>query len=200
MNPTGMTHTVEFFYDYGSPASYIAWAQLPALCERYGATLVRRPLLLGGVFKATGNASPAMVQAKGRWMFEDLTRHARAAGIPFRMNPHFMLNTLAAMRGAVWAQQAGVLPRYDQALFEATWAHQRNVSDPAELRHVLAEAGLDAAACAAGVQDDAVKKGLIANTEEAVSRGVFGAPTMFVAGQMHFGQDRLDWVERALKG
>jgi 2-hydroxychromene-2-carboxylate isomerase len=194
-----MTHTVEFFYDYGSPASYLAWAQLPALCDRNGARLMRRPMLLGGVFKATSNASPATVPAKGRWMFEDLARHAAQAGVPFQMNPHFMINTLMAMRGAVWAAQQGVLDAYDRAVFTATWATGRNTGDAQELARVIGEAGLDASAWAAAIQSDAVKQGLIANTEEAVARGVFGAPTMFVGGQMHFGQDRLAWVERVLR-
>lgn len=190
---------VELWYDFGSPASYLAWRRLRDLCERRGASLILQPMLLGGVFKATGNSSPVTIEAKGRWMIADLQRHADRFDIDFSMNPHFIINTLLPMRGAIWARDNGVLETYTDAMFNATWAEQRDISNPAEIAAVLQGAGLDGQAMAAAVQQPEVKQGLIKATEAAVSRGVFGAPTMFVGDEMHFGQDRVDWVERALQ-
>ncbi|WP_413044138.1 2-hydroxychromene-2-carboxylate isomerase [Pseudomonas sp. YJ42] len=195
-----MDKTVEFFFDLGSPAAYLAWTQLPALCERAGAELRYRPMLLGGVFQATGNSSPATVPAKGRYMTTDLLRHARRYDVPFDFNPHFPINTLALMRGAVGyqLQQPKDFPRYLDALFKALWVDQRNLGDERILAAVLAEAGLEPEQFHALVTDEHVKNALKANTEEAVLRGVFGAPTFFVGSEMFFGQDRLCFVEEAL--
>ena len=191
---------VEFFFDVGSPTTYLAYTQLPALAAACGAAIVWRPMLLGGVFKATGNASPVTVPAKGRWMGLDIARFARRYGVPFAFNPHFPINTLVLMRGAVAfvQQDEATLRRYLDAAFHALWCEPRNLGDPAVLAQVLTGAGFDAESFAASVADPLVKAALIANTEEAVARGVFGAPTMFVGEQMFFGQDRLDFVREAL--
>jgi 2-hydroxychromene-2-carboxylate isomerase len=194
--------TVEFFFDFGSPTTYLAHTQLPRLASERGARLVYRPMLLGGVFKATGNASPVTVPAKGRWMGQDIARWAARYGVPFAFNPHFPINTLTLMRGAVGLQmrQPALFDQYVDAVFDAMWVHPRNLGDPAELAAVLLPLGLDPDAFAALVGDAQVKATLVAHTEEAVARGVFGAPTCFVDGQMHFGQDRLDFVRDALAG
>ncbi|MDH3714779.1 MAG: 2-hydroxychromene-2-carboxylate isomerase [Gammaproteobacteria bacterium] len=193
-----MNKQVDFYYDFGSPTAYLAWTQLPAICEQHDAELVCKPLLLGGVFKATGNDTPVRIKAKGDWMFADIARYAKAYGVPFAHNPHFIMNTLAAMRGAIWAESAGCLDVYNQALFEAAWVNRRDIGDANELSAVLTEADLDANAAAAAVQTTEIKTLLIEATSAAVERGVFGAPTMFVSGEMHFGQDRLQWVEQVL--
>lgn len=193
-----MSKTVDFYYDFGSPAAYLAWTQLPAMCERHGAEINYRPMLLGGLFKAVGNNTPIAVKAKGAWMMDDIPRFAKRYGVPYAMNPHFILNTLTIMRGAVWAQSTGVMEAYNKAMYEAVWINGRNMADVEEIIAVTSEAGLDAAALGEAVQQPEIKQGLIATTEEAAERGVFGAPTMFVGGVMHFGQDRLDWVEEAL--
>lgn len=195
-----MSKTVEFFFDLGSPASYLAWTQLPALCARHGATLVYRPMLLGGVFQATGNASPAMVPAKGRYMFTDLARYATRYGVPFGLPPGFPVNTLNLMRGALGVQLRAP-ERFEAllaALFKGLWAQRRNLSDPIVLEQTLREAGFDAEQFQALAGDAEVKAALKVVTEEAVARGAFGAPTFFVGEQMFFGQDRLDFVEEAL--
>jgi 2-hydroxychromene-2-carboxylate isomerase len=195
-----MSKTVEFFFDLGSPASYLAHTQLPALCRDCGAALVYRPMLLGGVFQATGNASPAMIPAKGRYMIRDLARYAERYGVPMRFNPHFPINTLTLMRllVAVQLHQPERLDDALQALFQATWVDGVNMGDPARVAEVLAAAGLDAAALQQQIGEPAVKDALKATTEEAVRRGVFGAPTCFVGDDMYFGQDRLDFVREAL--
>jgi 2-hydroxychromene-2-carboxylate isomerase len=196
-----MSKTVEFFFDFGSPTSYLAWTQLPKLAAEAGAQLLWRPMLLGGVFKATGNASPAMVPAKGRWMNQDMARWARRYGVPLSMNPHFPINTLTLMRGATGVQlrQPADFERYVDTVYRAMWEAPCNMGDPTVLAQVLQRAGFDVEALLALVGDPEVKARLVATTEEAVARGVFGAPTMFVGAQMFFGQDRLEFVREALK-
>ena len=196
--------TVEFFFDVGSPTTYLAHTQLPRIAADCGATLVYRPMLLGGVFKATGNASPVTVPAKGRWMGQDITRWAHRYGVPFAFNPHFPINTLTLMRGAAGLQlrQPAAFGAYVEAVFQAMWVQPRALGEPAELAAWLAglpaDRGLTAEAFAALVADPEVKARLAANTDEAVARGVFGAPTCFVGDAMFFGQDRLDFVRSAL--
>ena len=194
------SQTVEFFFDFGSPASYLAWTQLPAICSAAGATLVYRPMLLGGVFQATGNACPITVPAKGKYMLADLARFAQRYGVPMRFNPHFPINTLALMRAAVGLQlhDPARFDTYVTAVFRAMWVDGRNMGDPAVVAEVLARAGLDPQAVLALTGEVAVKDALKSSTEEAVRRGAFGAPTMFVGAQMFFGQDRLDFVREAL--
>lgn len=193
-----MPKQVDFYYDYGSPTAYLAWTQLPALCKRYEANLNYHPVLLGGVFKATGNSTPVLIEPKGKWLFRDIERHADHYGVPYKMNPFFIINSMTMMRGAVWAQNNGVLEVYNQAMYEATWVNGLNTSKPDVIASVMHEAKLDAVAMQQAVTDDAIKKQLIDATGDAVDRGVFGAPTMIVDGELYFGQDRLDWVERQL--
>lgn len=192
--------TVEFFFDVGSPTTYLAWTQLPKLAAACGAQIAWRPMLLGGVFKATGNASPVTIPAKGRWMLGDLQLWARHWGVPLAFNPHFPINTLTMMRGAAGMQmrEPASFDRYLEVIFHAMWREPRNLGDPQVLAEVLQAGGFDPERIAALAADPEVKARLQANTEEAVARGVFGAPTFFVDGAMFFGQDRLDFVRAAL--
>lgn len=192
--------TLEFHFDFASPTTYLAYTQVPRIAQETGATLVWHPMLLGGVFKAAGNASPITVPAKGRWMNEDMARWARRWGVPLAMNPHFPINTLMLMRGAcgLLMRQPDDFRRYVDAMFHAMWVAPRNLGDPAELATVLTEAGFDAEAFMALVADPGVKAHLVVRTEASVARGAFGAPTFFVGQQMFFGQDRLDFVREAL--
>ena len=195
-----MTKTIEYFFDFGSPTSYLAWTQLPKIAAEAGAEIAWRPMLLGGVFKATGNASPVSVPAKGRWMNSDIPRWAKRYGVPFRFNPHFPINTLTLMRIATGLQmrRTADFDRYVDVVHRAMWETPVNLGDTAVLGSTLAAAGFDADAFAALAADPDVKAKLVATTEEAVARGVFGAPTFFVGEAMHFGQDRLDFVREAL--
>ena len=192
--------SVDFYFDLGSPTSYLAFTQLPRICADSGATLVCKPMLLGGVFKATGNASPVAVPAKGRWMGQDMAQWARRYGVPFVFNPHFPINTLTLMRGAVGLQmrRPELLKAYMDTVFSALWVQSRDLGQPAELAAAVVPLGLTAEAFTAMVSDPEVKAELAARTGEAVARGVFGAPTCFVGSQMFFGQDRLDFVREAL--
>lgn len=192
---------VEFYFDFGSPAAYLAWTQLPALCEQANAELIYRPMLLGGVFQATGNASPMHVQAKGRYILQDFARHAARYGVPLRFNRHFPINTLQLMRGATALQMHDGGARFGdgcKAIFQAIWVDGLDMGDATVVGQVLGAAGLDSAQVFEWAGQQAVKDRLKTVTEEAVARGIFGAPTMFVGEQMFWGQDRLDFVREAL--
>jgi 2-hydroxychromene-2-carboxylate isomerase len=196
-----MGKTVEFWFDVGSPAAYLAWHRLPRIAEAADAQIDYRPMLLGGVFQSTGNQSPMMVPAKGRWMTDDLERFARRDGTPFRHNPHFPINTLVLMRAALGLQMSKeprFIPFVD-TVYRAIWADGLNMNDPGVVAGVLQAAGFEPQAVLALTADPQVKERLKAVTAEAVERGVFGAPTFFVDGRMYWGQDRLDFVEEALR-
>jgi 2-hydroxychromene-2-carboxylate isomerase len=195
-----MSKTVEFFFDVGSPTAYLASTQIQKIASDAGATLVYRPMLLGGVFKATGNSSPVTVPAKGKWMFSDMSLWAKRYGVTLKMNPFFPINTLPLMRGAT-AMQMRMPEKFDAyltAVMNAIWQDKKNMGDPAVIAEALTQIGLDPAAFMAMIGDDEIKSALVKNTEEAVSRGVFGAPTFFVGDQMFFGQDRMMFVKEAL--
>ena len=193
-----MSKSVEFFFDVGSPTVYLAATQLSKIAGRHGATVLWRPFLLGGVFKATGNVSPATVPAKSRYMGDDLERFARRYEVPFLFNPFFPVNTLALMRGAVAYQQQGRLDQYIEAIFSAMWVTGKNMNEPTIVAEVLDTIGIGAQEFLVAIAAQDVKDKLKNNTEEAVKRGAFGAPTVFVGDEMFFGQDRLDFVEAAL--
>jgi len=190
---------LEFFFDFGSPTTYLAHTQMPRIAKETGAEVLYRPMLLGGVFKATGNQSPAFIPAKSKWMGGDLKAFAQRYGVPFKHNPNFPINTMMLMSGAVAMQRDGKLGPYVDAIFHAMWVEPQNMNDPQVVGAVLAKAGYDPKQMLAAIEDQGVKDTLRANTEEAVQRGVFGAPTFFVGDKMFFGQDRLDFVEAALR-
>jgi len=195
-----MNKSVDFYFDFGSPAAYLAWTQLPKLCAGTPAQIVWRPMLLGGVFQATGNRAPMMVPLKGKYLFVDLARFAQRYGVVLRLNPNFPINTVTLMRIALGMQMRQA-PRFEDfcaAMFKAIWVDAQNMNDPGVVAAVLAQAGFDAATLLALSAEQVVKDALKAATEAAVQRGVFGAPTFFVGEQMFWGQDRLDFVREAL--
>lgn len=195
-----MRKSVDFFFDVGSPSSYLAWTQLPGLCASHGADLVYRPMLLGGVYQATGNASPATIPAKGRYTQMDYERHARRYGVPFKGNPHFPVITLFLMRAITGIQlrRPEQLQQLLGCVFKALWIDALNLNEPQLTADILKAGGFDPAEIERLTQDPETKAALKATTEEAVKRGVFGAPTIFVGDQMFFGQDRMDFVREAL--
>jgi 2-hydroxychromene-2-carboxylate isomerase len=167
------------------------------LTARAGAKIVYTPILLGGVLKATGNASPITVPAKGKYMNLELKRWARRYGIAELSNKFFPINTMKLMRGAVASQQLGVFDRYHATIFPAFWGEGLNLGDDGVLTGVLEAAGLPSAEIIRAIDTDQVKNLLRLNTDDAVARGMFGAPAFFVGGEMYWGNDRLDWVEEA---
>jgi 2-hydroxychromene-2-carboxylate isomerase len=196
---------VEFHFDFGSPNAYLAHRVIPAIEARTGARFRYVPVLLGGVFKATGNRSPAEAFAGirnkpeyERLETERFIRQHRIEG--FVRNPFFPVNTLQMMRGAVAAEGDGNLVGYVNAMFHHMWEAPKKLDDPDVLRDALTASGLDAAAVMARMQDPAVKAKLIANTEGSVTRGTFGSPTFFVGDAIYFGKDRLRDVEAVITG
>jgi 2-hydroxychromene-2-carboxylate isomerase len=195
-----MSKTVEFFFDFGSPTSYLAWTQLPRIALEHGAEIIWRPVLLGAIFKATGNSSPVAIPTKGRYMLNDMARFARRYGVLLAPNPFFPINTLQLMRGATGYLGTEDFPRYVKAIYEGIWTQRLNLGDVAQVATVLTQAGLDPARFEELINDENIKETLKNNTDEAVKRGLFGVPTYFVGKEMFFGQDRLDFVAEALQG
>jgi 2-hydroxychromene-2-carboxylate isomerase len=191
---------VEFWFDLGSPAAYLAWKRLPKFTQATGASVAHKPMLLGGVFKATGNASPITIPAKGKWIREDLVRSARKDGVPLAYGPGFPYNTLALMRAAIGLQlrKPERFEPFVDAMYDAMFGNPRDMRDEKVIAEVLTAAGFAPAEIMALAADPEVKQALIRNTEEAVARGVFGAPTFFVGKEMFWGQDRMDAVAEAL--
>ncbi|MEX3968735.1 2-hydroxychromene-2-carboxylate isomerase [Paraburkholderia sp. EG286B] len=192
---------IEFFFDFGSPTAYLAWTQLPKIAAEYGAELVYRPVLLGAIHKATNNASPATIPAKSAWMNRDMARYAKGYGVRLSPNPYFPINTLFLMRGATGTQIQGdeLFHHYVNVVYRAMWETPKNLGDQEVLRSTLREGGLAPDVIFELTQDPAVKEKLKADTEVAVARGLFGAPTIFVGEEMFFGQDRLHFVREALQ-
>jgi 2-hydroxychromene-2-carboxylate isomerase len=196
-----MTASFDFYFDFGSLASYLAHTQLPRISAETGAKPQMYPMLLGGVFQATGNASPMTVPAKGRYVYIDMKRFADAYGVPLVMNPHFPIITTTLMRGATALQGQGdeAFQRYMDAIYRAIWVEALNMNDPGVVGEVLTRAGFDPAAVLAMANEQATKDKLKAVTMTAVERGVFGAPTFFIGEHMYWGQDRIEQVIQALK-
>jgi len=190
----------DFYFDFGSPAAYLAYTQLPKLSAATGAQAQLMPMLLGGVFQATGNASPATVPAKGRYVFVDFKRFANSYGVPLNTNPHFPIITTTLMRMATGLQMQNdpQLTMFLDTVFKAIWVDAQNMNEPAVVAQVLTQAGLDAAALLALANAQPTKDQLKSVTVRAVERGVFGAPTFFVGDDMFWGQDRIEQVKAAL--
>jgi 2-hydroxychromene-2-carboxylate isomerase len=191
---------VEFHFDFGSPNAYFAHRVVPAIEARTGAIFEYVPVLLGGVFKLTGNVSPAVslqgIKNKSEYQALEIERFlARHAIEDFRFNPNFPVNTLQIMRGAIVAQRGGYRDRYVDEVFRHMWVAARKMDDPAVIASALEESGLDARGILEGSQDPEVKAQLLANTEASVARGVFGSPSFFVGDEHFFGKDRLEEVE-----
>ena len=194
---------VEFLFDFGSPNAYLSHLVIPAIEKRQGVTFDYVPVLLGGVFKLTNNRSPAEsnvgIRNKPEYQSLETKRFIRRHGITrYKMNPHFPVNTLAIMRGAVAAKKLGIFERYVDEVYRHMWAEPKKLDDPAVLRVALLESSLPADRLFELAQTQEVKDELMAETKHAVERGTFGSPTFFVDGEIYFGKDRLRDVEEAI--
>ena len=194
---------VEFHFDFGSPNAYLSHLVIPEIERRTGAKFDYVPVLLGGIFKLTGNRSPgeAFAGIKNKPEYERLetARFIKRHGIDkFRPNPFFPVNTLTLMRGAVAAQKLGVFERYVDEIYRHMWSEPKKLDDMAVWQAALRESGFDADRFGELVQDPEVKERLLANTQRSVERGAFGSPTFFVGDEIFFGKDRLRDVEETI--
>ena len=199
-----MPVSVEFHFDFGSPNAYLSHLVVPAIERRTGVRFAYVPVLLGGVFKATGNVSPAVslrgIKNKGEYAELETRRFLARHGIDrFVRNPFFPVNTLQIMRGAVAAQRLGCYERYVDELYRHMWAEPKQLDDAAVIAAALHESGLPAEDLLALASDASVKQELIANTARSVARGTFGSPSFYVGDALFFGKDRLDEVEEEIE-
>ena len=190
-----MVKNIDFYFDFGSPTAYLAFTQLQLIEKRSGANLVFHPILLGGIFKATGNSPPAAIPAKGKYMMRDLQRYAEKYQVPYERNPFFPVNTLSLMRGAVSYQNNGDFERYVNVIFHNMWVEPKNLNDEDVLKKMLIENNFEYNDFLKRTSDQRIKDQLISNTEKVVQKGAFGAPTIFIGEEMFFGQDRMAFFE-----
>jgi 2-hydroxychromene-2-carboxylate isomerase len=194
---------VEFLFDFGSPNAFLCHRVIPQIEARTGVRFEYVPVLLGGIFKATGNQSPATafqhIRNKPDYERLEITRFVSKHEIEgFGYSPFFPVNTLNLMRGAIAARELGVFERFVNEMYRHMWIDHKKLDDPAILAAALAESGFDAQRLMEASTAPAVKAQLIANTDRAVERGAFGSPTFFVDGEMWFGKERLTDVEQAI--
>ena len=193
-----MTKNVTFCFDFGSPYSYLAYNNLNSIREAGGEVAIM-PVLLGGIFKATGNQPPATVQKKGEYMFKDINRWSKKLDIPFKMNPYFPILTVPHMRGAVLAQRENILEKYMQVMFEAIWVKAMNLNDQEILTNIAEKSGIDPNQFAEEISSDEIKNKLRENTEFAISKGAFGVPTYYLDDEMFWGIDSVKFLLDSLK-
>ena len=198
-----MTPKVEFHFDFGSPNAYFVHKLVPQVEQRTGAKFTYVPILLGGVFKLTNNQPPMVqfkdIKSKQDYQRLEIIRFIKKHGLTqFKMNPHFPVNTVQIMRGAVAAEMDGQLAKYVDAVFHHMWEEGKKMDDPEVIRAALDSSGLDGARTLARIQEQDVKGRLLKNTESSVARGTFGAPTFFVGEEIFFGKDRLRDVEEEI--
>lgn len=194
---------VQFLFDFGSPNAYLSHKVIPDIEQRTGVTFEYVPVLLGGLFKLTGNRSPgeafAGIKNKLEYGRIEMDRFVRRHGLTaYRFNPHFPVNTLQIMRGAVAAQRAGCFAPYVEAMFAEMWEREKKLDDPAVMEAALKDAGLDVERLMGLIGDPDVKQMLLGNTQAAFERGAFGSPTFFVNDEIYFGKDKLAEVEEEI--
>jgi len=195
---------IEFHFDFGSPNAYLSHLVIPHLEQRTGVSIKYLPVLLGGVFKATNNVSPAVsmqgIKNKGEYAQIETQRFISRHNITaYNRNPFFPVNTLQIMRGAVYADQNGFLDTYVNEIYHHMWSDPKKMDDPQVMADALTSSGLPTEDILAGIQDADIKKGLITNTERSVAMGTFGSPTFFVDSEIFFGKDKLDEFESLIK-
>lgn len=196
-----MSKPLEFFFDFSSPYAYLASEKIEAIATKFGRTVAYKPMLLGAIFKTTGGAPLVEIPLKGVYSKFDMERSARYLGVTLKFPTPFPVGTVAAARALLWLQSQGSAKAVSwvHKVFRAYFTEGRNISEPAVLGELATEMGIDAAALAAGCQEPPIKDKLKALTDEALARGVFGAPFVFVDGEPFWGADRLPQIERTLE-
>ena len=186
---------IEFYYDFGSPKSYFAHKLLPAIARKHNAKLTTKPILLGGIFKLSNNRSPveAFADVKGKLAYDtlDTKRFVARHELSYRPNPNFPVMTIGLMRGAIYAIGKDWQEKYTSVIFDAMWTDAKKMDDPIVIAEVLKEAKLPVKEILEATQMSEIKSALIAETDKAVARNIFGAPTMFIDNEMFFGKEGL---------
>ena len=190
-----MTKKLEFFFDYVSPYSYLANSQLNSI---KGIEIQYRPMFLGGVMEATGNKPPGALPVRGKYLTKDIKRWAKNYGIPFKFNSIFPQNTLKSLRLSLAAQNHGVFNNIHQSLFDAMFVYNQDLSQDNVLVEIIKKNSLDDYRLMEEIEDSSIKSALKKNTDEAIARGAFGAPTFFIDEEMFFGNDRFEFIKKAL--
>jgi len=193
-----MSKEFDYYFDVGSPTAYLSWTQMPKLIEETGASINYKPVLLGGIFKASGNATPVSVPAKGKWMMSDMALWANKYGVPLKMNSKFPVNTLYLQRGLLAYKDHANFVSLGDAIFDGMWVSNKDMTDMETVAGIVASAGIEPVEFGEKINDAKVKQELISATEEAVNNGLFGAPSFIVDGKLFFGQDRMEFVKEAL--
>jgi 2-hydroxychromene-2-carboxylate isomerase len=194
-----MKKKIEFYYDFGSPYSYLASTQIERICEKYEAELEWRPFLLGGVFKEAGNRSPLEVPNKEAYMIKDLANWAKHYGVQLNFPDLFPLNSVKPMRGALAANEKGRIRDYTHNLFRLYWIEGCDLNQDEVLKNAVSEIGMEVDWFLQRIGEQEIKDKLRDETTEAVKRGAFGAPTFYVDEKIFWGNDRLIFVEEWLK-
>jgi len=194
-----MEKIVDFYFDFSSPYSYLASTRIEGICDKYDAQLEWKPFLLGGVYKETGNRAPLEVPSKKKYLIKDVQDWARYYGVVLNFPELFPLNSVKSMRGALVAKEHGMIGDYTHSLFKLYWVDGKDLSQDEVLKIAISELGLDGDAFIERISDQLIKDNLRKETEEAIKRGAFGAPTIFVGDEMFWGNDRLIFVEELLK-
>jgi len=201
---TTMPVQINFYFDFGSPNAYLSHLVIPAIEARTGISFAYVPILLGGIFKATNNVSPAVslegIKNKQEYRTLETERFIKTHHINhYQFNPHFPVNTLLLMRGAIVSKQEGFFETYVNEIYKHMWAEPKKMDDPAVIQAALEESGLPVDTLMEGIGQPAVKQQLIKNTEEAVNQGLFGSPSFLVGNELYFGKDRLRDVEEEIE-
>ena len=188
-----MSKTVIFCFDFGSPYSYLAYNNLQIIRDS-GAKILIKPVLLGGIFKATGNQPPASVAKKGEYMFKDIERQSSKLNLEFKLNPYFPILTVPHMRGAILAEKLDILESYMEKMFQAIWVKGMNLNDQEILSKVAEESGIDVNTFSEGIMSNEVKNKLKENTQFAIDNGAFGVPTYFYENEIFWGIDSIKFL------
>ncbi len=188
--------TVRFFFDFSSPYSYLASELIEPICEKHSATLLWEPMVVGGIFQADGTTPAFRTEKRNRYLMEDMQALAKFHGIPYQTRTEFLFNPILALRATLQLPQGAERSKAVHALFAGVFSKDMDMGNPENVKGQLDEAGLDGGALVEGSQQQAIKDQLRTNTEEALSMGVFGAPTYFLDGErMFWGHDRLNLLD-----